>query len=160
MPAVSTIGPTVRKAVTDGLETHLGSLADYNGATAAERRIEVSYGYPFGSPATEQVYTGRSRADTPPAGMRSGRNTRNETGHFDLTVMVRYIGGNPYDADLRAAAIGGQCETWLAARKNNELAVTGLNTLVVESWQADYAAVDGGTASLITYSVRWTARLE
>ncbi len=68
---VSTIGPVVRKAVTDGLTTHLGGLADFNGSTAAEREVEVSYGYKFGSPATEQVYTGRSRADTPPAALRS-----------------------------------------------------------------------------------------
>lgn len=159
MAPVSTIGPTVRKAVTDGLTTHLGALAAFNGTTAAERNVEVSYGYPFGSAATEQVYTGRSRADTPPAAMRSGRNHRNENGVFDLTVAVRYIGGNAYDADLRAAAIGGACEDYLAARKSNELGVDGLQSLVVDSWDADYAGLDGGTGSLLTYKVRWTARL-
>lgn len=156
---VSTIGPAVRKAVTDGLATHLASLAAFNGTTATERDVEVSYGYPFGSPATEQVYTGRSRADTPPAALRSGRNHRNENGVFDLTIAVRYIGGDPYDADLRAAAIGGACEDWLAARKSNELGVSGLLSLVVESWDSDYAGIDGGSASLLTYKVRWTARL-
>lgn len=157
---VSTIGPTVRKAVIDGLATHLGSLAAFNGTTAPERNVEVSYGYKFGSPATEQVYTGRSRADTPPAALRSGRNHRNENGVFDLTIAVKYIGGDAYDADLRAAAIGGACEDWLAARKSNELGVTGLLSLLVESWDADYAGLDGGTGSLLTYKVRWTARLE
>jgi hypothetical protein len=159
MAPVSTIGPTVRKAVTDGLTTHLAGLADFNGSTATERDVEVSYGYPFGSAATEKVYTGRSRAVTPPAALRSGRNHRNENGVFDLTVAVQYIGGDPYDADLRAAAIGGACEDWLAARKSNELGVDGLISLVVESWEADYAGLDGGTGSLLTYKVRWTARL-
>lgn len=159
MAPVSTIGPTLRKAVIDGLTSHLGSLADFNGTTATERYVEVSYGYPFGSTSTEQVYTGRSRADTPPAALRSGRNHRNESGVFDLTVVVRYIGGDPYDADLRAAAIGGACEDYLAARKSNELGVDGLSSLVVDSWDADYAGIDGGTASLLTYKVRWTARL-
>ncbi len=159
MAPVSTIGPTVRKAVIDGLTTHLAGLADFNGQTAPERHTEVSYGYPFGSTATEQVYTGRSRADTPPAALRSGRNHRNENGVFDLTVMVKYVGGDVYEADLRAAAIGGACEDWLAARKSNELGVDGLLSLIVESWDSDYAGLDSGTASLITYKVRWTARL-
>lgn len=159
MAPVSTIGPVVRKAVIDGLTTHLGSLAAFNGTTAPERDVEVSYGYPFASTATEKVYTGRSRADTPPAALRSGRNHRNENGVFDLTVAVSYIGGDAYDADLRAAAIGGACEDWLAARKSNELGVDGLLSLVVESWDADYAGLDGGTGSLLTYKVRWTARL-
>lgn len=159
MTPTSTIGPAVRKAVIDGLAAHLGSLADFNGSTAAERDVTVTYGYPFGSPTTEQVYTARSRADTPPAALRAGRNHRNENGVFDLTVMVRYVGGDAYDADLRAAAIGGACEDWLAARKSNELGVDGLQSLVVESWASDYAGIDGGTASLTTYQVRWTARL-
>ena len=156
---VSTIGPIVRKAVADGLTTHLAGLADFNGSAATERNVEVSYGYTFGSTATEQVYTGRSSADTPPAALRSGRNYRSENGTFDLTVAVRYIGGDPYDADLRAAAIGGACEDYLAARKSNDLGVDGLLSLVVESWDSDYAGIDGGSASLLTYKVRWTARL-
>jgi hypothetical protein len=160
MPTAS-IGVAVRKAVTDGLATHLGALSDFNGATAAEREVSVSFGYQFGrQDLTEQVYTGRSRADTPPAGMRSGRNTRNESGEFDLNVMVRFVGGDGYDAEERAEAIGGAVEDWFADRKSNELAVTGLNSLTVASWVADYAQLDGGTAALRTYTVRWTARLE
>lgn len=157
----ASIGVPVRKAVTDGLAEHLGGLSDFNGATAAERETSVSFAYLFGrQELTEQVYTGRSRADTPAAGMRSGRNTRNETGTFDLIVMVRFIGGDGYDAELRAEAIGGAIEDWFADRKSNELGVDGLSSLIVTGWVADYAQVDGGTAALRTYTVRWTARLE
>lgn len=159
MPA-SSIGVPVRKAVTDGLAEHLGNLSDYNGTTAAEQETVVSFAYDYSGLPREHVYTGRSRADTPPAGMRSGRNTRNETGTFDLTVMVRAVGLDAYAAELRAEAIGGEAESWLAARKSNELGVPGLVSLVVESWAGDYAKMDAGAAALRTYVVRWTARLE
>lgn len=157
----ASIGVAVRKAVIDGLAEHLADLSDFNGAAAPERETSVSFGYLSGrQELTEQVYTGRSRADTPPAGMRSGRNTRNETGTFEIHVMVRFVGGDPYDAELRAEAIGGELEDWLADRKSNELGVTGLNSLTVASWIADYGPVDGGTAAIRSYTVRWTARLE
>lgn len=156
----ASIGVAVRKAVTDGLSTRLAALADFNGTTAGEKKTVVAFGYDFSTLHREHVYTGRSRADAPPAGMRSGRNTRNETGHFDLTVMVRAVAGDPYEAELRAEAIGAEVEDWFAARKSNELGVTGLLSLVVESWEADYAKTDNGTAALRSYVVRWTSRLE
>lgn len=156
----ASIGVAVRKAVTDGLATHFAALSDFNGTTAAEQKTVVAFGYDFANKPREQVFTGRSRGDTQPAGMRSGRNTRNETGHFDLTVVVRSVAGNPYDAELRAEAIGAKVEDWFASRKSNELAVSGLNSLVVESWSADYAQIDTGAAALRVYVVRWTSRLE
>lgn len=156
----ASIGVTVRKAVTDGLATHFAALSDFNGNTAAEQETVVGFGYDFSNLHREHVFTGRSRADTPPAAMRSGRNTRNETGHFDLTVMVRTVSGNAYDAELRAEAIGAEVEDWFADRKSNEVDVTGLLTLVLESWTADYAQVDNGAAALRVYDVRWTSRLE
>lgn len=159
MPTAS-IGVPLRKAVADGLAKHFAGLSDFNGVGAAEQKTVVGFGYDFANRPREHVFTGRSRAETPPAGMRPGRNTRNETGRFDLTVMVRAVAGDPYDAELRAEAIGGEVEDWFADRKNNELAVTGLLSLVVESWEADYAQADNGAAALRTYVIRWTARLE
>jgi hypothetical protein len=156
----ASIGVAVRKAVADGLVTHFAALSDFNGNAAAERKTFVAFGYDFSNLPREHVFTGRSRADTPPAAMRSGRNTRNETGRFDLTVIVRAVAGDPYDAELRAEEIGAEVESWLAARKSNELAVSGLLSLVVESWEADYAQADNGAAALRTYVIRWTARLE
>jgi hypothetical protein len=156
----ASIGVALRKAVADGLAEHFAADSDFNGTVAAERETVVSFGYDFSNPHREHVFTGRSRADTPAAGMRSGRNTRNETGRFDLTVLVRAVAGDPYDAELRAEAIGGAVEDWFADRKSNELEVDGLNSLVVESWQADYAQTDNGAAAIREYVVRWTARLE
>lgn len=156
----SSIGVALRKAVADGLAEHLGNLSDFNGVAAAEHEVAVGFAYDFSNRPREQVYTGRSSADTPPAGMRSGRNTRNESGHFDLNVMVRSVGEDAYAAEARAEAIGGAIEDWFADRKSNQLGVPGLVSLVVESWTADYAQTDQGAAALRTYDIRWTARLE
>lgn len=156
----ASIGVAVRKAATDALAAHFASLSDFNGNAAPEQKTVVAFGYDFSNLHREHVYTGRSRADTPAAGMRSGRNTRNETGHFDLNIAVRVVSGNAYDAELRCEAIGAEIEDWFADRKSNELGVTGLLSLVVESWDADYAKTDNGTAAIRTYLIRWTARLE
>ena len=165
--AISSIGVAVRKAVAEGLSDHLDGHSDFNGAAAPEKKTVVAFGYDFSNLHREHVFTGRSRADTPPAGLRSGRNTRNETGHFDLTVTVRIVpsalpeaGDAAYQAEARAETIGGAIEDWFAERKNNELGVDGLNSLVVESWTADYAKTDNGMAAIRTYDIRWTARLE
>lgn len=156
----ASIGVAVRKAVTDGLSTHFAGLSAFNGTLTAEQKTVVAFGFDFSTLHREHVYTGRSRAETPPAGMRSGRNARNESGIFDLNVMVRAVSGNAYDAELRAEAIGAEIEDWLADRKSNELGVTGLLSLVVESWEADYAKGDNAMHALRTYVVRYTSRLE
>lgn len=156
----ASIGVAVRKAVTDALADHLGGLSDFNGTGVPEQRTVVAFGYDFSNLHREHVFTGRSRADTPPAGMRSGRNTRNELGRFDLTVQVRVVGDDAYAAEARAEAIGGEIEDWFADRKSNQLGVAGLISLVMGPWEADYRGIDNGTAALRTYVVRWTARLE
>lgn len=153
------IGVAVRKAVMDGLETRFAALAAFNGTTAPERKTEVSYGYPFNSKAAEQIYTGRSFGTTPPAALRPGRNYRDERGTFELNVLVRYLGGDAEQADLRLEDICDVLEEWLADRKSNELGVTGLLTLTVTGWRGDYMGMDQGHAALRTYTVEWTARL-
>lgn len=150
----------VRSAVVSGLTTHYASLADFNGTTAPERKTEVTYAYPHGGPsATERVFTARARADTPPAALRSGRNHRDESGVFDLIVLVAYVGGSAEQADDRAFDIGEVAEEWLADRKSNELGVPGLQTLVVEGWESNNLGNDRGHMTELTYRVRWTARL-
>lgn len=153
------VGVAVRKAVVDGLRTHLAGLADFNGSSAPERKTAVSYAYDFGAADAERVFTGRSRSDTPPAAMKAGRNFRNEDGVFDLVVLVTYVGGSAEQADERAFAIGAEVETWLADRKSNELGVTGLNTLLVQSWESTNLGNDRGYMTELTYRVGWTARL-
>lgn len=159
MPDGTTIGPTLRAAVIDGLAAHFAGLADFNGETDAAREVVCTYAYDFSSRDTERVYTGRSRGDTPPAAMRPGYNIRQETGFFDLTVLVLFNGGSAQDADDRAWAIGSEVEQWLGLRKSNELGVDGLQNLTIRSWAADYKGTDMGAAAAITYNVRWEARL-
>lgn len=149
----------VRSAVTTGLTTLYAGLADFNGTTDASQNVEVSYGYFPTSDAGERVFTNRGRGDTPPAAMRSGRNYRNETATFELVVLVAMPGGSPEDAETRALEIGLKAEEWLADRKSNELGVTGLNTLVVESWELAGLGNDHGNIAELTYQIRYTARL-
>lgn len=160
MPTAS-IGVPLRKAVADGLAEHFAALSDFNGVGTPEQKTVVGFGYDFAGGHREQVFTGRSRATTPPAAMRSGRNTRNESGQFDLNIEARVVAGDVYDAELRAEQIGCQVEDWFADRKSGEgLDVDGLLTLVCGEWEADYRGIDNGTAAYRTYVIRWTARLE
>lgn len=156
----SSIGVAVRKAVADGLAEHFAADSDFNGNTAAEQSVLVAFGYDPSSLARERVYTGRCRTETPPAGMRSSRNTRNEAGQFKLHVSAKVVAGDAYDAMLRVHAIAGEVEDWFADRKSNELGVTGLLSLVVVDLEDDYYPLDNGTEARADITVRWTARLE
>lgn len=152
----------VRKAIIDGLATAFTALPDFNGTTNPERKVSVTYAYPFGGAGAkkaEKVFGGRTRIETPPAALRSGRNYRDETGLFDLVVLVSYVGGDAETADLRAYAIGQVIEEWLADRKSNELNVTGLQTLTVTGGESNNLGNDRGHMTELTYQVRWTARL-
>ena len=150
----------VKKAVLDGFADYLAGLDDFNGNAAPERNVEVSYGFNFGSVAAEMVYGGKANGQTPPAALRSGANVRQETGTFDVSILVKFVGGDTYDADLRVDEIGSEFEEWAAARKSNQLGISGLQTFTVRSWEADYMQVDGGTASIRTYSCQFTGRNE
>lgn len=161
MAVAHSIAAALTTAVINGLATHFAGMSNFNGINPAEQKTVVSYGFNFGSRAAEQVYLGRIAADTPPAGLRAGRNFRNESGTFDLTVLVRLPGKDASDAIARLFAIGHEIEDWIGERKSGEgLGVTGLQTLLVDSWAADYAGIDSGTGALLTYSVAWTARLD
>ncbi len=161
MAVAQTVAPKVRAAVADGLKNHLGALDDFNGTTKAAHNVEVSYGFTFSSKRAEKVYLGRSSSTTPPAGLRAGRNVRDETATFDITVHVRLSGEGAEAAEDRAFAIGAEVEDWISLRKSGEgLGITGLQTLRVTGWSSDYRGIEGGTAALVTYTVEWKARLE
>jgi hypothetical protein len=151
------ISVAVRKAIADGLTAHFAALPDFNGTTDPAREVEVTYGYGFGSSATERIYTGRTSAQTPPAGLRAGANFRNETTSFDLNVLVKFIGGDAYEADQRLDDICDELEDWISLRKSNQLGV-GLTSLRLDGYQGDYLQIDGGAASVRTYSILYTAR--
>lgn len=153
-------GVALRKAVTDGLAAALGALPEFNGDESAERKVRVGYAFDFSSSEAEQVYTGRSRGTTDPAAILSARQTRDELGQFDLNVRVAFVGAeSAYDSDLRVDRICQVVEEWIAARKSGGDLVPGVSEMTVRSWEADYAGIDGGAASLRTLRVHWRARL-
>lgn len=158
--AVTSVAPALRAAVIGGLETHFTGLDDFNGTTARESRTEVRHGWSADWQAAEKVYLGRARATTPPAGMRPGRNLRNESGSFEINVSANLPGQDIEAAEARAWAIAGEIDDWLSLRKNNELAVTGLQTLAVTGWEADCGSSDSGSGAVVTLTVSWTARLD
>lgn len=141
------VGVAVRAAVVDGL----ADVLTLDG--------EVSYGFTFQPGLLEQVYTGRSSGETPPASLRSGRNYRDEQGTFDLNILVRVPGGSLLEADERCDEIASVVEEWIADRKSNQLGVSGLNYLLVTRWDADYVQIDAGMCSIRTLTVAWRARL-
>lgn len=149
----------VKQGVVAGLTAHLAALDDFNGTTAPEHAVEVSYAYPVNTSAAERVFAGRSRAEQPPAALRAGRNHRDEAGVFDLIVLVAAVGGSAGDAEERALEIGAEVEEFIADRKSNELGVAGLQTLRVDGWELVSLFNDRGHLAELTYRVRWTARL-
>lgn len=157
---VSTIAPDLRATVVSGLATHFDGLADFDGTTAPEDRVEVRRTWSSNWQAAEKVYLGRTRATTPPAAMRTGRNLRNESGDFELNVYVNKPGLDGSEAEDRAFEIAAECEDWLSLRKSNELGVTGLQTLTVTGWASDTGMeTDAGSGAVVTLTVSWTARL-
>ena len=154
-----TVAQDLKVAVKAGLEELFGGLADFNGDVTPDWRTEVTYGYPFGQSPSEFVHFGRCRADTPPAGVKSGRNFRNETGELELIVVCMVPGGSPEDTDARAHAHREQIEAWIADRKNNELNVSGLQTLTTRGWESTPFGNDLGHGTEIRITVHWTARL-
>lgn len=152
------ISVAVRKAVIDGIKERLDADSDFNGVTKRERKVEVTYGYRFDSSARERVYTGRTSAETPPAGLRAGANFRNEQATFDLNVMVRFVGGDAYDADERLSAICDEVEAFISLHKSNQLGIPGLNWIRLDGYEGDYVQIDNGHASIRTYSIRFDAR--
>lgn len=149
----------VRSAVVEGFATHLAALDDFNGTTAPEHAVEVSYGWQFGSRTAERVFTGRASATTPPAAVRAGKNHKNESAQFEVTVLVEYVGGSPEDADSRALAIGEQFEDWIGVRKSNELGVEGLLSVAVVGWELTNLGNDSGSMTELVYTVAYHARI-
>jgi hypothetical protein len=154
-----TVARQLKRALVDGLSDLFAALPDHNGMTRSEWRTEVTYGWPFGNAPAEVVYFGRARADTPPAAMRAGRNYRDESGELEIVVVCAAVGGSAEDADDRAHAHREAIETWIADRKNNELGVRGLQSLITTGWESTPAGNDNGHVTGLTVTVRWTARL-
>ena len=143
----------VRSALATGLATAIaadGGMAD----------TEVSYHWKANWQRRERIWTRNARFTHAPASMRSGRNYRDEVGTFELAILVEGVGQNAEWSATRALTIGAVVEQWIADRKNNELAVTGLQTLTVSGDGSLLEMFnDQGTLAELNYPVRYTARL-
>lgn len=127
-------------------------------AQSALDGVLVTYGWDPSALDREQVFTMRARGEQEPAALHAGPTKRNETGRFQVVVHVELVGGDAEDADERAIAIGKVVEERVAARKS-DLGVTGLNWLVMESWEMNGGPTDRGHISQLFYTVRYSARL-
>lgn len=145
----------VRSAVIDGLATDVKPALD--GGTGD---INVVYQWREDHSVREWVYTAEGRFNHTPASMRSGRNFRDEVGQFKLVILVAGVDMSQEEASTRALEISAACETWIADRKNNELGVTGLQTLTVNGdgfLNEMYA--ETGHLAIVDLPIKYTARL-
>lgn len=140
----------VRKAVVAGLIVVID-----------DPKVSISYGYQGADDdrRREQIWTDRVRSTHDVAGLKSGRNFREETLDFDVVLLVAAVGRPPEDADTRALELGLQVEEFLADRKNNELGVTGLQWIRVTGMELINGFGPKGSASELRYTVRYNARL-
>jgi hypothetical protein len=139
----------VRRALVEGLADVVG---------LAEGACEFSW--TSREIFAERIWTRRARTNTSSAAMRSGRNFRNEVGQFEVVVLVIGDGETQETTSTRALEIGAVVEDFISDRKNNELGVTGLQTLVIDG-DGELAEMfnDNGTLAELTIPVRYTARL-
>lgn len=150
MPATTSVIWDVRKALIAQLKT-LPEL----------EKVTVETTFQPGLDRAEQVVTNRARFIAEPAGMRPGRHHRNETGTFEVAVIVQHPLG-VQQAVARALAIGAAIESWIADHKNGEgLGVEGVNTLVIDDDGAEMTEqfADPGGVAAVVYPIRYTARL-
>jgi hypothetical protein len=127
-------------------------------AQSAMAAVKVTYAWDPDALDREQVFTTRARGDQEPASLHAGPTKRNETGRFQVVVHVELVGASPEEADERAIALGKVVEERVAARKS-DLGVTGLNWIVMESWEMNGGPSDRGSISQLFYTVRYNARL-
>lgn len=148
----------VRRAVTGGLAAHFQGLSSFNDQ-AGDREVEVTYRPDRRTKTAQRVYAGSSTFEHDPAGLRPGRNFRDEAGSFELVVLVELPGCDEEEAEERASEIGVACEEWVADRKNNELGIDGLLTLTCRGGRTDSGPTDSGAGALLILNIAWTARL-
>jgi hypothetical protein len=144
----------VRQAVVDGIKTALN-----------DESVSVTYGWQGSSDDArrEQVFTNNARAEHEPAGLKTGRNFRNETMTFDIVVLAVGPAAKPEEVDARALDIGQVVEEFIADHKGNELGIFGLKWLFMTDMslvnRIGQAADGDGSATELTYTVRYSARL-
>ncbi len=143
------MGATVIVAVRRALVAAVASLDAFQG-------VPVMFTYK----ATEQrefAYTRAARFTHNPAGMKSGRNFRNEEGRFEFVIWVESVGDSPEDAALRALDLGLVFEEYVADHKQG---IGGAYTLTVDGdGTLAEAVLDSSSLAELVYPVKYNARL-
>lgn len=138
----------VRSALTDAL----AALPEFEAA-----RVDMTW-----SPkpqVREQVFTTDARFTHETAGLKSGRNFRNETGTFELDVLVEGVDQSMTDTTARAVELGVVAEEWIADHKNS-LGVSGVNWIIISGdGRLLEMYEDRATKALLGYTVTYNARL-
>lgn len=111
----------VRRAVVDGLRTHLAAQTGFE---------NIDLAVLWTPNLREQVFTTRATFTHRSAAMKAGRTHRDERGRFDLVVLVAAVGEDGDYAADRAADIGVLAEEWIGDRRSS-LGVAGVNWLHV-----------------------------
>lgn len=144
---------SVQRLVRQGVIDALAALPDLD-------EVRVSFAYEFGQDVRERIFTTRSRALTPPASMKAGRNFRDEAAQFDIVILVEGVGLSTSETEERMDEISVVVEEWLADNKTGEvLDVTGLNWIHQDSWEVTDLGNDRGALVEKVITVSYNARL-
>lgn len=144
---------TILSSVRSALITGLDAQAGLDG-------VLVTYAYKQDRRQRECIWTQNARLNHVPASLRSGRNYRDEVGLFDIAVLVEGVAKTQEWTSDRACDLGLIVEEYIADRKNNELAVAGLQTLqIAGDGELQEMFNDAGHMTVLALPVRYTARL-
>jgi hypothetical protein len=145
----------VRKGIIAGLTADVKPALDVGG-----HDVNIAYQWKLDDSVREWVYTNKGVASRTPAGLRAGRNFRDEVGRFVLTALVAGPDFSAEEAAERCMVIASAVETWVSDRKNNELGITGLQTLTVDGdLLLDEMFLDTGHLAIAEIPIKFTARL-
>jgi hypothetical protein len=147
-------------AVRSTLITALSALSAYTTLDAKGHKPLVSLGYPLGAKDREKIFTRRARFNHAPASLKSGRTHRNETGQFEVVILVEGVGESAATTSARAVTLGTALEEYVADNRTLAGAVTGLNWLVVDGdGELTELMNDRGTLAELIYPLKYDARL-
>lgn len=143
---VSSVTVAARKAAVAALQELI-----------SEDEADVSYAWRADSRERNQIFTMKSRGETPYAALKAGKKFRNEEGRFSLVIHVHKVGASPEEADEDAIAFGETVEDYFA--ENSCPAVEGMTQWGIESYEMDGGPADRGSVSQLIYTVLFKARL-
>jgi hypothetical protein len=144
-----TILVAVRNAVIEGVKYE----PDFS-------RTSTNYAWKAGDKSRVKIFTRRGRINHESASMKAGRTFRNETGYFDLVILVEGVSQAQEVTSQEAADLGLLLEEFIADHRN-ALDIPGLKWIAVEGdGELSEALNDKGTLAELSYTVTYNARLE